>query len=81
MIRAKQSSNGQIIIPRELRGKLGCKKGDLWEFIASDEDPNIITMRRVTRRRNEGLAAHLAACPHPFKIPVLSRETVRKIKL
>ena len=81
MITAKQSSNGKIVIPRKLRGKLRCKKGDLWEFIPSDEDPDIITMRRVTRRRNEGLAAHLAACPHSFEIPTLSRELGRKLKL
>jgi hypothetical protein len=39
MITAKQSGNGKIVIPRKLRGKLGCKRGDLREFIPSDEDP------------------------------------------
>ena len=80
MMTGKLSTRGQIVIPQELRKKFQSKKGDVWEFITGDE-PNVILMRKVSRKTNEGVAAHLAACPHDLAVPPKSRELPRKVKL
>lgn len=80
MLVVKQSSKGKIVIPQELRDKAKARKGDVWEFAAGDE-PNVIIMRKLNHRPNEGLVAALRACPHPLELPPRNREFPRKIKL
>ena len=80
MITAKTSTNGQIVIPEAIRQRHKIKKGDTFEFIEGDE-PNVILMRKINGKANGSLLAALRACPHPFEVPVPSREPVRPPKL
>ena len=80
MLTAKASTKGQIVLPRRLREKYQVRPGDTFEFIESDE-PNIIMMRKISHRPNEGLVDALLACPHRFEIPISGSEIPRRIKL
>jgi AbrB family looped-hinge helix DNA binding protein len=52
------STKGQIVIPGEIRERKGLRPGDELEI---EEDRDAIVIRK--KRRNEGLIAHLQACP------------------
>lgn len=72
------SNKGQIVIPSDLRKKLGLEAGDDFEIFSDDED---IVLRRITKRPNEGLFEHLLACPYPLEIPERSKELPRETSL
>lgn len=55
------TQKGYVALPARLRKKLRLKSGDVFEVTPDDE--NTITLRRVTRPANQGLIAHLLACP------------------
>jgi AbrB family looped-hinge helix DNA binding protein len=80
VLTAKISTKGQIVVPLELRRKGDVKAGDAFEFIEGDE-PNVIIMRKIARRANEGLVDALLACPHAFDIPRARGEVPKKPKL
>jgi AbrB family looped-hinge helix DNA binding protein len=62
------STKGQIVIPGEIRERKGLRPGDELEI---EEDRDAIVIRK--KRRNEGLIAHLRACPvKSFKAPRMS---------
>jgi hypothetical protein len=44
-------------------------------------DPDVIVMRKVAQRPNEGLVDALLGCPHRFEIPKPRREYPKKIEL
>ena len=68
MYTAKVSTKGQIVLPRKVRERSKVRAGDAFEFIESDE-PDVIIMRKIARRPNDGLVDALLACPHGFEIP------------
>ena len=80
MLTAKISTKGQIVLPQKLREQRRIRPGDAFEFLESD-DPDVIVMRKVARRPNEGLIDALLGCPHRFEIPKSPREFPKKIKL
>jgi AbrB family looped-hinge helix DNA binding protein len=80
MMTAKVSTKGQIVLPQKLREKRNVRAGDAFEFIEGDE-PDVIIMRKITRRPNEGLVDALLACPHRFAIPTSRRDFPRKIDM
>ena len=61
------SNKGQIVLPAEVRKRLGLKPGDDFEVIVDDD--STIRLRRVSRPPNSGLVGHIFACPHPFEVP------------
>lgn len=77
---ARVSTKGQIVLPQKLRERARVRPGDAFEFIDSD-DPDVIVMRKLTRRPNEGLVDALLACPHRFEVPRRRREYPKKIEL
>lgn len=80
MLTARMSTKGQIVLPQKLRERNRVRPGDAFEFLESD-DPDVIVMRKVARRPNEGLIDALLGCPHRFEIPKPRREFPKKIKL
>jgi AbrB family looped-hinge helix DNA binding protein len=80
MLTARMSTKGQIVLPQKLRERNRVRPGDAFEFLESD-DPDVIVMRKVTRRPNEGLVDALLGCPHRFELPKSRREFPKKIKL
>ena len=80
MLTAKVSTKGQIVLPQKLREKRNVHPGDSFEFIEGDE-PDVIIMRRINRRPNDGLVDALLACPHRFAIPTAQRDLPKKVKL
>lgn len=73
------SKKGQIVLPSSVREQLHLEPGQDFEVFIEDEDT--ITLRRISRRPNQGLIDHLLACPYPFEIPPRSRDTTRPIEL
>jgi len=71
------SKKGQIVLPAAIRERLGLEPGD--DFEISVDGENLITLRRITRRPNEGLVDHLLACPEPLEIPGRSADMPRPI--
>jgi AbrB family looped-hinge helix DNA binding protein len=68
-------SDGHIVLPAKVRRERKLRAGDQFEIITDPDEPGMIELRRVRRRRNEGLAAWLGACPvKGFPIPRRSRE-------
>ena len=61
------SEKGQIVLPGDIRQKLHLAAGDDFEVLV--EDPDTITLRRVSQPANRGLVDLLLACPAPFDIP------------
>lgn len=55
------STKGQIVLPAELRQRDGIGPGQ--EFEVERIDAGEYRLKRLTRRRNEGLLKLLLACP------------------
>ena len=55
------SSKGQIVLPAEIRRRDGIEPGQ--EFEVERIDRGEYRLKRMTRRRNEGLVKLLLACP------------------
>ena len=55
------SSKGQIVLPAEIRRRDGIEPGQ--EFEIERIDRGEYRLKRMTRRRNEGLLKLLLACP------------------
>jgi AbrB family looped-hinge helix DNA binding protein len=77
---ARVSTKGQIVLPQKLRERARVGPGDAFEFLDSD-DPDVIVMRKLTRRPNEGLVDALLGCPHRFAVPRPRRDYPKKIAL
>lgn len=73
------SQKGQIVLPSALREQLDLRPGQDFEVFIDDEDT--ITLRRINRPPNRGLVDHLLACPHPFEIPVRSKDSTSSLVL
>ena len=73
------SSKGQIVLPANIRQKDGIKPGQ--EFEIERLDCGEYRLKRLRRRRNEGLVNLLLACPVKgwFK-PLDRNETTADIK-
>ena len=73
------SSKGQIVLPAEIRQQDGVKPGQ--QFEVERIDCGEYRLKRVKRRRNEGLVKLLLACPVKgwFK-PLPFTETTGDIK-
>jgi AbrB family looped-hinge helix DNA binding protein len=80
MLTAKMSTKGQIVLPRKLRERGKVRPGDAFEFLEGDE-PDVIIMRKLTSRPNDGLIDALGACPHAFELPRPRRDLPNKPKL
>lgn len=73
------SQKGQIVIPGPIRERLDLEPGDDFEIITEGDD--LIILRRITRRSNEGLVDQLLACPFPLDAPERSEELPRHLEL
>jgi len=80
VLTAKISTKGQLVLPQQLRERSRVRPGDTFEFIESDE-PNVIIMRKLTTRANDGLVDALLARPHKLKLPTRRRDYPKPIKL
>jgi AbrB family looped-hinge helix DNA binding protein len=80
VLTAKVSTKGQIVLPRKLRERNKVRAGDAFEFLEGDE-PDVIIMRKISRRPNDGLVDALLACPHRFEIPKPRRDFPKRVKL
>jgi AbrB family looped-hinge helix DNA binding protein len=73
------SSKGQIVLPANIRQKDGIKPGQ--EFEIERLDCGEYRLKRLRRRRNEGLVNLLLACPVKGWFKPLDRtETTANIK-
>ena len=73
------SSKGQIVLPANIRQKDGIKPGQ--EFEIERLDCGEYRLKRLRRRRNEGLVNLLLACPAKGWFKPLDRtETTAEIK-
>lgn len=73
------SSKGQIVLPAEVRRQDDVKPGQKFEVERIDSGE--YRLKRVTRRRNEGLVAWLLNCPEKGWFQPLDRsETTDDIK-
>ena len=73
------SSKGQIVLPAELRQQDGVKPGH--QFEVERIDCGEYRLKRVKRRRNEGLVDWLLRCPEKGWFQPLERiETTDDIK-
>jgi len=73
------SSKGQIVLPAEIRQQDGVKPGQQFEIDRIDSGE--YRLKRVKRRRNEGLVDWLLNCPEKGWFQPLERsETTDDIK-
>jgi AbrB family looped-hinge helix DNA binding protein len=72
------SQKGQIVLPRIVREKLHLEAGDDFEIAIEDDDT--ITLRRIQRPANRGLAELLLSCPGPFEIPVRENDNSQPLE-
>ncbi|MEZ4221984.1 MAG: AbrB/MazE/SpoVT family DNA-binding domain-containing protein [Polyangiaceae bacterium] len=61
------SKKGQIVLPAEVRERLGLLPGD--DFEVTVDDDQTITLRRINSPPNRGLVDALMSCPHTFEVP------------
>jgi AbrB family looped-hinge helix DNA binding protein len=61
------SQKGDIVLPAAVRDQLRLSAGD--NFEVAIDDPDTITLRRISHPANHGLLDVLLACPAPFDIP------------
>jgi AbrB family looped-hinge helix DNA binding protein len=80
VLTAKISTKGQLVLPKRVRERSKVRAGDTFEFVEGDE-PDVIVLRKIASRPNEGLVDALLACPHRFTLPARSREYPKKPKL
>lgn len=73
------SQKGQIVLPRAVRERLHLQVGDDFEISIEDEDT--ITLRRIQRPANRGLAELLLSCPVPFEIPARENDNSKALEL
>lgn len=73
------SKKGQIVLPCAVREQMHLEPGQDFEIFMEDEDT--ILLRRISRRPNQGLIAHLQACPYPLALPPRAKDVPRPIKL
>jgi AbrB family looped-hinge helix DNA binding protein len=74
------SSKGQIVLPAELRQQDGVKPGQ--QFEVERIDSGEYRLKRVKRRRNEGLVDWLLNCPEKgWFQPLEFTETTDDIKI
>ena len=79
-MRTTVSTNGQIILPAELRRKDDIKSGQEFEIERIDRGEYLL--RRTTKPRNKGLIKLLLSCPVKDWFQPLDRtETTDGIKL
>ncbi len=74
------STKGQVVLPAELRKQDDIEPGE--EFAVERIDRGEYRLKRLARRRNEGLVKLLLACPAKdwFK-PLPRRETTDDIRV
>ena len=74
---------GQIVIPKTVREIKGFKRGDDFEILYDEAEPDIIRLRHIQARPNQGLVDHLLGCPDKgsLRLPERRREKMRKIRL
>ena len=65
------SSKGQIVLPREVRDRLGVQKGDGVEFVLDDAGIHVLPLRR----RDNPFEAWLGAAPSGESTEQFERET------
>jgi AbrB family looped-hinge helix DNA binding protein len=73
------SQKGQIVLPSSVREQMHLEPGQDFEVFIEDEDT--ITLRRISRRPNQGLIDHLLACPYPLEVPRRAKDSTRPISL
>jgi AbrB family looped-hinge helix DNA binding protein len=74
------STKGQIVLPAEIRQRDGVEPGQ--EFEIERIDSGDYRLRRIARRRNQGLVKLLLACPvKDWFQPVARTETTDGIKV
>lgn len=73
------SKKGQLVLPAEVRAKLGLRPGDDFEVLVDDD--GTIRLRRISTPANAGLVQHLFSCPHPFEVPRRPRDLPRDMDL
>jgi len=73
------SSKGQIVIPAEMRELDNIQPGQ--QFDVERVEPGEYRLKRMTKRRNEGLVEHLLACPAKgWFQPLARKETTDEIR-
>ena len=71
------SKRGQIVLPSSVRDQMHLVPRQDFEVFIEDEDT--ITLRRISRRPNQGLIDHLLACPYPFEVLPRAKDSTRPI--
>jgi AbrB family looped-hinge helix DNA binding protein len=74
------STKGQIVIPHEIRKRKRIQAGDDLEFIDDPDDEQIIILRKVQRRPNQGLVQCLKQLKG-IALPPRTGRSPRRIKL
>jgi AbrB family looped-hinge helix DNA binding protein len=80
VLTTKVSTKGQLVLPKRIRERSKIRAGDTFELIEGD-DPDVIIMRKISPRPNDGLVDALLACPHRFELPARRREYPKKPRL
>jgi AbrB family looped-hinge helix DNA binding protein len=80
VLTAKISTKGQLVLPKSVRERSKVRAGDTFEFLEGDQ-PDVIIIRKISTRPNDGLIDALLSCPHRFEIPARGREYPKKPKL